>query len=378
MNTKVHSTRKKFAFIRPASYPIPNQILPGVLGKSFPEFDLEIIDIKSILKSHPFVFLRNVLSVGIEYGPKILAGHIKLREALFTTTFINKAIGKMVEKKVKNGDYAFTFQIQSLFDASTSLVPHFVYTDHTHLARLTYQNFDQRKLRSKRWLDIERGLYNHASVIFTRSSNISKSLCEQYAIAETKIVLAGVGSNASIDDLPMENDQYQNKKILFVGIDWERKGGPDLFQAFSILLKKHPDAHLTIVGCSPENVPPNCTIAGKVPVSEMDNYFRKASIFCLPTKIEPFGVVFVEALYHKLPIVATNIGAIPDLVKDGHNGFLTEAGDVEALVQSLDDLLSDSNKCRAFGENGFALAKTNYSWDIVAERMSATIRKFIF
>ena len=379
MKNAENTKKKKFAFIRPTAYPypIPNQILPGVLAKALPEYAIDIIDIKSTLMKQPVLFFMNMLAIGLEYGGKIAAGHIKPRETVYTTQYINTKIGHLVRDRIKQGDYAFTFQIQSLFDASTGVLPHFVYTDHTHLARLTYPGFDRRKLRHEKWIEIERGIYHNATVNFTRSSNISESLREQYGIPDSKIVLAGVGNNVVIEDSPLNNYNYQNKNILFVGIDWERKGGPDLLLAFEKVLERHPDATLTIVGASPKINVKNCNIIGKVPLEEMKQHFQKASIFCLPTKMEPFGVAFIEALYYKLPIVATNVGAIPDFVKPGGNGYLIESGDVASLIGYLDSLLSDPLKCKTFGLNGFLLAKANYNWDKVAEKMSNTIRKFV-
>jgi glycosyltransferase involved in cell wall biosynthesis len=367
--------KKKIAFIRPAAIPLPNQVLPGILQKTFPEFDLDIIDVKEILKSHPALFAANTFAAITEYGAKLALRHITPREAFFANRSLYTKINKLVKEHVTTHEYAFTFQMQSLFDASTGLIPHFVYTDHTHLARLTYPNFDQHELRSQAWIDMEHGIYEHATINFTWSSNISKSIIEQYHIPANKVVFAGVGSNIDTQNLSLDNDNYHNKNILFVGIDWKRKGGPDLLNAFQEVLKKHPDAHLTIVGSVPEHNISNCETIGKISIDKVGKYFSKASIFCLPTTMEPFGVAFIEALYHKLPIVATNIGAIPDFVKSGENGYLVEPGDVQALAQSLDSLLCDPIMCKAFGQKGYARAIANYSWDKVAEKMSNAIRK---
>jgi len=367
-------SKQKIAFIRPAAYPLPNAVLPHYLGKAFPEYTLEIIDIRSIIKSNPMMLVQNSMAMIVEYGLNIARGLTTTREAFYTTNFLNKRISRMLNEKIKPEEFAFSFQIQSLFDASTGAVPHFVYTDHTHLARLTYPNFDQRKLRGKKWIEMERGIYEHASVIFTRSQNITKSLNQQYDIPFQKLLFAGVGSNVDTNGIQPDNDDYHNKKILFVGIDWERKDGPTLLKAFQKVLEKHPDAHLFIVGASIETTIPNCESVGKISVKEMGDFYRKASIFCLPTRMEPFGVAFIEALFYKLPIVATNIGAIPDFVRHGHNGYLVEPGDVDGIAHYLDILLSDPGLSRLFGQQGYELAKTNYSWDSVAEKMSQSIR----
>lgn len=367
----------KIAFIRPAAYPLPNRMMIEVLEQAFPEYPVEVFDLVTMLKAHPLTLVLNLLAILVEYGPKIAARRIPLREAFYTTRYLSKTVQRWMTRQVSAGNFAFTFQIQSLFDASTGLIPHFVYTDHTHLNRLSYPGYDQRKLRPARWIEMERDIYQHAAINFTRSENISRSLIGEYQIPAEKVVFAGVGSNLDTRQIQMENDGYRNQNILFVGIDWERKGGPELLKAFEIVLQTHSNARLTIVGCAPEIQLPNCQTIGKIPASEIGKYFQQASIFCLPTKNEPFGVAFIDALYYRLPIVGTNLGAIPDFVKPGENGYLVEPGEVENLARALIKLLDDPQKCRDFGEKGYALAQANYAWDSVAERISRSVRKVI-
>jgi glycosyltransferase involved in cell wall biosynthesis len=165
-------------------------------------------------------------------------------------------------------------------------------------------------------------------------------------------------------------ERYASKNILFVGINWQRKGGPELIKAFKKVLTLHPDAQLTIVGCSPVvDDAPKVRIVGKVPVDEVHRYYESAAVFCLPTRREPFGVVFVEALQYRLPIVATAIGAVPDLVTHGKNGYLVEAGNIDQLADALSDLVGDPQKCRAFGEEGYRIATTRYTWERVKDRL---------
>ena len=150
-----------------------------------------------------------------------------------------------------------------------------------------------------------------------------------------------------------------------------------LVEAHKKVLKMHPDAQLTIVGCSPKIDVPNCIVVGKVPLREVNKYYESASIFCLPSKSEPFGIVFIEALSHKLPIVATNIGAIPDFVESGDNGYLVQPDDIDHLAEVLIDLVGNPEKCQAFGERGYRIAMDRYSWDKVGFRMKQHIDEII-
>lgn len=139
------------------------------------------------------------------------------------------------------------------------------------------------------------------------------------------------------------------------------------------MLTVHPDAHLTIVGCSPQVNTPNCEVIGRVPLNEISYYYRRASIFCLPTKLEPFGIVFIEALSYQLPVVGTCIGAIPDFISQGENGYMVQPGQVSELAQALINLLDDPEKCRRFGERGRVIAQDKYTWHKVGSRMKEGI-----
>ena len=85
----------------------------------------------------------------------------------------------------------------------------------------------------------------------------------------------------------------------------------------------------------------------------------------MPSRNEPFGIVFVEAMAYALPIVAARIGALPDMVRDGENGFLIEPGNVEELTKALDQLLSSEQNRKKFGKQSWQMARDRYNWQSV-------------
>ena len=360
---------RKIAYFRKGIVPIANERVAHVLEKNFQDFEIEIIDVLDIVKSRKRIIFINLLHLIKEYGLYVLLSRDRVRHYFFTTPYMFNLIKSLVSDHLAKDDYIFSFQIQSLFDASVEGLPHFVYTDHTALANLSYPDFNVQELYTKSWLELEKTIYQNATIIFTRSTNISKSLIEQYACNPNQIRCVYAGSNASISNENVTFSKYKRKNILFVGRDWKRKGGPELVKAFEAVLKVHPDAQLTIVGCSPRLDVPNCNVVGQMPVSKISGYYKDASIFCMPTKREPFGIVFIEAMRHKLPVVATNIGAIPDFVKEGENGCLVNPGDVDRLAEALIDLIGQPDKCQAFGMKGYQIATEKYTWENVGLRI---------
>jgi len=366
------SQKPRIAFFHLGDVPIANMTMVGVLQRAFPEAQLVRIDVKDRIKQNKRVILINLLFMLKEYWKKLLLRQRRLWNCFFTTPYLFKHIKKLAAQIADENDLAFTFQMQSLFDASVPGTPHFVYTDHTFLVNLTYPHFDRSTLPTPKWLALEKSVYANATMTFVRSSHVLRSLIEQYGCPPERAACVYAGSNTTVDDsIPTRHD-LGRKNILFVGIDWERKGGPELIQAFKRVLAHHPSATLTIVGCQPECDLPNCEVVGLVPVDEVGRYYRDASIFCLPTKVEPFGIVFVEALHYGLPIVATQIGALPDLVSE-RNGRLVPPGEVDALATALIELLSDPEALALFGEESRRLALERYNWESVGRRMRQEI-----
>jgi glycosyltransferase involved in cell wall biosynthesis len=360
---------KKIAFFRTEAWPYANVKMVDELKNMFPDHDVVVFEIYGWIKSRFDIVAINVLEVLRTYGWDIMTKKKSFKQCFWRTSYIFRQIKQHAKGILSRERFTFSFQMQSIFDASSGDIPHFVYTDHTHLANLSYPTFDRNKLYSAEWIALERTIYANASMVFVWSHHIEKSLIEDYHCDPSKVVCAFIGSNVMNWETNVDFQKYKNKNILFVGIDWERKGGPDLVKAFELVRQVHPDAKLTIVGCSPPVDAINCQIVGKIPVHEVGQYFRAASVFCLPTYLEPFGIVFIEAMASKLPVVATNVGAIPDIVRDGETGYLVNPGDVQAIADALITLISDPEKSRAFGQKGNKLAQDNYSWDAVGRLM---------
>jgi glycosyltransferase involved in cell wall biosynthesis len=258
-------------------------------------------------------------------------------------------------------------------------VPHFIYTDHTHLANLVYPHFDRRTLLRGAWLDLEARAYHSAVRVFTRSTNIDRSLIEDYACDEGHVVCVGAGANVmpGFEGVGPAVEQ-QPPRILFVGVDWARKGGPELVQAFEQVAADVAGLELEIVGCDPGMaMPAGVTVVGRVAREQLHAHYERASIFCLPTKREPYGVALVEAMHFGLPIVATRVGAVPEIVAEGETGVLVDAGSVPELVEALGKLARDPQLRVEMSRCARERARRAFTWSAVGERMIAEITRTI-
>lgn len=346
----------------------------NTLKDIFPGHNIVTFQIVDILKKRPLFLMVNFLFTLKEYGSQILSRQKTLSNCFFRTTYIFQRVRKIIPELVKSQNCVFSFQIGSVFDTSTPGLPHFIYTDHSHLENLRYPGYSRKDLYSDRWIALEKTIYQNATLCFTRSSNIQHSIIHDYDCPAEKVVCVYAGSNAMPQNAKQLNNwDYSNKNILFVGNYWERKGGPELVAAFEKIHEVEPEATLTIIGASPELNVENCTVVGKVGLEELENYFSRASVFCLPSKWEPFGIAILEAMQHKLPVVSTKIGAIPDFIKPGINGYLVESGEIDKLAASLLVLIEDPVRCSKFGKAGYEIVNKNYTW----EKTGVKIRRAI-
>jgi glycosyltransferase involved in cell wall biosynthesis len=93
------------------------------------------------------------------------------------------------------------------------------------------------------------------------------------------------------------------------------------------------------------------------------DYLGVSDIFLLPSELESFGLAALEALACEVPVIATRIGGIPEVVSDGESGYLSDVGDTASMAENTNSLLEDENLRRAFGQKGRESAVLRYGAD---------------
>ena len=106
-------------------------------------------------------------------------------------------------------------------------------------------------------------------------------------------------------------------------------------------------------------------------------FFEKSDIFLFPTNNETFGLVNLEAMQYKLPIVTTNEGGIPDVVQNGVNGYVCERKNSVSLANSIEKLLNNMEECIALGENGYKIFKEKFTLDVFNANITTILKNII-
>jgi len=372
----MNSSARGFAFIKMGEFSHTNANVLAHLKARFPDLQADVVDLNDLNVIRKVDVPSLLSSIAAEFGATACLSPARIRRHMLKTPYFFRRARAALLEQLQSRQHVFTFQTQSLFDASRPGIPHFIYTDHTHLENLRYPVITAATPLSQRWTQLERGAYQNATMVFTMSTNIARSMVEDYGCAPERVACVFAGTNltsAAREDI--DSARFADRHILFVGVDWERKGGPVLLDAFRRLRETLSDLRLTVVGCSPDIREEGVEIVGRIPLDEVAHYYRSASVFCLPTLNEPFGLVFLEAFSHSLPVVATRIGAIPDIVTEGESGYLVSPQNSVELAQALKLLLTDPARCERFGTFGRNSLAHSYSWEQTSMKLAAHIER---
>ena len=191
----------------------------------------------------------------------------------------------------------------------------------------------------KKIMKLEAETYQNASGIFTVSDHTRNSIINDYNVDEDKVLTIYNGVN--IKEMPEFEKDYSNKTILFVGKEFERKGGYTLLKAFKEVKKEVKDAKLVIIGSEPDVDIGGVTVKGYMNHDDIFQAYKDSSVFAMPSTCEPFGIAFLEAMAYKTPCIGTTVDAMPEIISDGKSGFLVEPDDYKQLSDKLILLLED-------------------------------------
>ena len=216
------------------------------------------------------------------------------------------------------------------------------------------------------------GLARH---LVTWSEWTKRSLVDDYGVDETKITVIPPGvDSARWAKSPDTTTDDGVVRILFVGGDLRRKGGHHLLEAFAELRRRHGAVvELHLVTTSRVDAADGVQVyATMTPNSEeLIDLYHRCRVFCLPTLGDCLPMVLPEAGAAGLALVATDVGAIGEVVRDGETGLLVPTGDIPALVDALDRLVVDDGLCDELAANAARLIRSEHDAAKNAGRLAA-------
>jgi glycosyltransferase involved in cell wall biosynthesis len=175
-------------------------------------------------------------------------------------------------------------------------------------------------------------------------------------------------------------DPAQGEYAGFAGRASAEKGIDVLVAAAQLA----PDVPVTIAGHGPmlaqyqQDAPSNVTFPGMLSREQLTDFYRRARFLVVPSQWhETFGLVAVEAMSHGVPVVASKIGGLQEIVRDGETGLTFEPGNAQDLAEKMRALWADPARCRALGEAARKRVAAHYSEEVYVKNLLAAYESAI-
>lgn len=217
--------------------------------------------------------------------------------------------------------------------------------------------------------DAQLALHRRAVATCAVSHWTARSLVHDHGLPADRVHVVGCGRN--VDVTPPPQRDWSTPRLLFVGNDWRRKNGDAVVRCFTRLRQEHPTARLDVAGQHPPLDVPG--VIGHGPLrfdqpgsaARLAALFRTATCFVMPSVLEPFGIVYVEAAAAGVPSIAGTSGGTTTSVGDG--GILVPPTDDRALLDAMRRVCQPA----VAGDLGARAQRRSaaFTWRLVAERL---------
>jgi glycosyltransferase involved in cell wall biosynthesis len=225
------------------------------------------------------------------------------------------------------------------------------------------------------FVDKEREAYRRADLIFAMSEHVRDSLIEDYGVSPGRICVSGVGPNIEPDhDYEPSPHKYSSKKIVMIAMEFGRKGGAELLQAFEMVRRSIPGIELTVIGERMDIQMDGVSFAGVQDREKIKQALSEANLYVMPSHAEPFGVAFIEAMAFHTPCIGSTVEAIPEIISDGATGYVVAPEDVGGIAERMEKILRDPLLSRTMGAAGRKKYEERFSWARVGQLISERLQ----
>ncbi len=237
-----------------------------------------------------------------------------------------------------------------------------------------------------------KSVFDNASAIIALTEymkrKMKKTVDKEINVIPNGVDLSKFTVNKTKIDIRHELNIPLDKTILItVGRLYPVKGVEFLIKSINLLKETHDDFKLLIIGDGSErnnlerlseelNIKDYIEFRGRVPNEEIPLYLKASDIFVLPSLSEGFPNALLEAMASGLPVIATNIRGLDEIIEDGINGFLVNPKSPEEIANKLNHIIQDNSLSKSFSQNNKLKAK-KYEWEMVIKRLNEIYEKIL-
>ncbi len=289
-----------------------------------------------------------------------------------------KHFSKQLERELlkRKVDMLFVPSAPQLIAYCKTDLPVVYLTDATFFQLQGYYPFfkDIAKYNIDQGIEMDKLVFEKAAHCMLASDWTKRSAIHDYRITENKISVVPLGANLDIIPGVEELKKEKNKtcQLLFLGVEWERKGGQIALDTYTILKEKGLPVHLTIIGCVPPvaindngiTIIPFINKHNKEEAAQLYNIILNSHFLLLPTRAECAGVVFCEASAFGIPSITTNTGGVSSYVEDGVNGYaLPLTAGADEYVKTIEGIFMDQERYQQLCSSSRKKYEEVLNWD---------------
>ena len=220
-------------------------------------------------------------------------------------------------------------------------------------------------------------MLGHADSVTVNSAFMKNELSKIIPAKEIEIIPMGSGIG-EISEKSVKKERKTKTNLLFVGRLIEVKGTKYLVEAMKLLDAEKFELHIAGDGPERENLekttPGNVIFHGYQTGKNLEELYLNADIFILPSIVddagytEGLGTVLLEASNFSIPVIGTDVGGIPDIIKDGETGILVQQKDPEAISKAVKKLAGNPELRETLVENARKHIEKSFSWKTITEK----------
>ena len=338
------------------------------------------------LKVRRFVYLKPELMQKLCYEggmipnmKKSLLAKIQMPLFILSEFFVSKSIIKKENIEMVHAHWILPQGFVGVFLKKIFKIPLLV----------TVHGSDLFPLKNKLFKKLQNFVVKNADIVTVNSNATKNELVSRFPSFSSKIRTIPMGVDINIfkkKSVKRPKKYTENKILLFVGRLSDQKGLQYLIEAMPDIIKYDSRVKLLIIGegsygktlqekTRNNGLEKNVEFLGSMPSQEIVKYYNFADIFVMPslstkTGTEALGLALLEAMASGCAVIGTNVGGIPFVIKNNHNGILVRQKDKQELSKAVIALLKNRKNSTKLGTNAAEFARKNYSWDKISKEFT--------
>jgi len=232
-----------------------------------------------------------------------------------------------------------------------------------------------------------------ASDLVIVQTEIEGDLISSVGVSPQRIRKVGLGVEPSrvqrgSEERFRERHNISGPIVAFIGTVTYDKGAIHLVEAMSRLWAEGNPATLVFIGSVvhefntyyarvSDEVRRRTRVLGVVTEEEKRDLLAASSLVVLSSRVDSFGIVYLEAWANKKPVIGARAGGVPEVVTDGEDGLLVPFGDIQGLSEAISLLLEDDNLASRLGEKGFRKTMRLYTWDAIYRKVKGIYEELV-